>query len=96
MNAEILNPGDELAWTFSRPAIGGLKALVKNTIRGKSSIAATRVNLSISQELIEECFKAKNLIRKYNAIPDLGEFIPAQYPERMVDTSKYLVELHQR
>ncbi|NES83176.1 MAG: hypothetical protein F6K10_18195 [Moorea sp. SIO2B7] len=96
MNADILNPGDELAWTFGSSSINGVRGFAKNIIRGKSNMAATRLNLSISQELIEECFEAKKLIKKYRVISNLGEFIPPQYPERMVDTSKYLVELHQR
>lgn len=89
MNAELLNPGDELAWTFGGSQIDRPRGIVKN------NMAATRVRLTISQELIEECIAAKKLIRKYSLLPNLGEFIPPQYPERMADTSKYLVELHQ-
>lgn len=96
VNADILSPGDKLAWTFNSPTRRGLKTLAKNLIQGKSYASKVRVSLSISTELIEECVRAKSLIRKADKIPNLSEFIPAQYPTTMVDTSKYLVELHQR
>lgn len=60
------------------------------------SIGSTRLKLTISEELIEECLEAKKLIKKCGVIADLGEFVPLQYPEPMKDGSKYLVELHQR
>lgn len=94
-NAEIFSPGDELSWTFNRPLTMGLKGIVKNIIQRKSNVARIRVGLTITQELIEKCLEAKKLIRKYEMIPNLGEFIPQPHPERMVDTSKFIVELYQ-
>lgn len=95
MNAEILSPGDELSWTFDRTSTTGLKDIVKKNIRRKSNVVGTSVRLVITQELIEKCFMAKKRIKKYDVLPNLGEFIPQPHPVRMVDTSKFLVELDQ-
>lgn len=95
MNAEILNPGDELGWTYGNPRPLEIRDVIKNIIKGKRKGNTSRVHLTVSKELMEECLGAKKLIKKYNAIPDLGEFIPPQYPDRVIDTSKYLIELHQ-
>lgn len=92
MNVEILSPGDELSWTFIRPSTSSLKNIVNKFILGRNRI---RVRLFITQQLIDKCFEARTLIRKYEAIPNLGEFIPQPHPERMSDTSKFLVELEQ-
>lgn len=79
MNVEIFNSNDMLSWTFYRP----------------NQTDGIRVSLTITQEFIDKCTKAKKLIKKYNKIPDLGEFIPQSHPRQMVDISKYLIELNQ-
>lgn len=95
MNAEILSPGDELSWYYNRPSKTELKDIIKRIIRRRSGGGGTRVTLVITQELIEKCLDAKKLIRKYKVLPNLGEFIPQRFPERIVDTSKFIVELDQ-
>ncbi|NNJ45157.1 MAG: hypothetical protein HKP62_03980 [Sulfurovum sp.] len=57
------------------------------------SIDSTRVLLSISQGFIDKCLLSKKLIKQFVKTPDLGEFLPQSIPEKVVDTSKYLVEL---
>lgn len=76
MNCEILEPGDELSWSFQ-----------------SESVDSTRVSFSITQDLVDKCFQSRGVIKRYAKIPDLGEYIPQSYPEKVVDTSKYLVEL---
>ncbi|MFV1977065.1 MAG: hypothetical protein ACC651_15085 [Candidatus Scalindua sp.] len=57
--------------------------------------AGYHVRLVITQELIEKCIEAKSVVKKYDAIPDLGEFIPQPHPEAIVDKTKFIVELDQ-
>jgi len=95
MNAELLSPGDELSWYFNRPSNTELRDIIKRIIRRISGEGGTRLTLVIAQELIEKCLDTKKLIRKYKMLPNLGEFIPQRYPERIVDTSKFIVELNQ-
>ncbi len=73
MNSGILNPGDEVSWSFN---------------------GEIRVSLTITQAMIDKCLKAKDLIKKYARLPDLGEFIPQLHPEKTFDTGKFLVELY--
>lgn len=96
MNADILNPGDELSWTFAGTPNGGIKHAIKRAVEGiitGRSPIGTRVSLIVSEEMIERCRAARGLVKKYTVIADLSEFIPQEYPEKTVDTSKYLVEL---
>lgn len=93
MNAEIFSPGDEISWDFNIPSNNKLKEVIKRLSRRKSSASGTRVTLVVNQEFIAKCIKAKKLIRKYAVLPDLGEFIPQQHPKKMIDTSKFIVEL---
>jgi hypothetical protein len=57
------------------------------------SVDPTRVILSISKELVDKCLYAKSVVKQCFKIPDLGEYIPQNTPEKVVDTSKYIVEL---
>lgn len=52
-----------------------------------------QVSFEITSAMIDKCLRARALIRKAQKIPDLGEYIPQSVPERMLDTSKFLVEL---
>jgi hypothetical protein len=84
-----------LSWTF-RPTSSGskLKQIIKQIILRKKIHNNIRVSLHITDELIEECRQAQSLIKKWKKIPDLGKYIPQLYPEKMIDTSKYLIELN--
>ena len=95
MNYELLKPNDQLSWTF-RPTSSGskLKQIIKQIILRKKIHNNIRVSLHITDELIEECRQAQSLIKKWKKIPDLGKYIPQLYPEKMIDTSKYLIELN--
>lgn len=77
INCHLLNTGEKLCWTWRR---------------GNNNIG-TRVSLTITNELIDKCYRAKNLIKKYAKLPDLGDFMPQPYPEKTVNTSKYLLVL---
>lgn len=92
MNAEVLSVGDQLCWTFKRPS-SWLKGIAKRIAGRKGHLAQTKVTLAITQELVAKCLEAKEVIKQYGAIPDLGQFIPQRHPEQMLDTSKFLVEL---
>ncbi|MGC2167266.1 MAG: hypothetical protein WA632_14775 [Gallionella sp.] len=52
-----------------------------------------RVKLTITEDLITSCFRAKALIRKCEPLPNLGLFLPQTNPQPVVDTGKFLVEL---
>lgn len=95
MNAEILSPGDELSWNFNRPSNAEQQNIISRIFRRKKSEERIRVTLAITQELLEKCFEAKKLIKKFEVLPNLGVFIPQQHPGRIVDTSMYIVELEQ-
>ncbi len=94
MNAEIFCPGDEISWDFNRGFSNNKIRKIINRIVWKQNITGrTRVTLVITQKFIEKCFRARDLIKKYAVLPELGEFIPQQYPEKMSDISKFIVEL---
>jgi len=96
MNAEILSPGAELAWTFHRNSRHPLMDAIKSIVRKNRWGATKRVKLAITENLIEKCLIVKKLIKKYDVLPYLGEFVPQKYPGKMIDTSKYIVELVQK
>ena len=97
MNCDLFRPGDELSWSFHNPPANfyspkKIKCILKKFIKSSDS-NSIRISLVITQEMIDKCIMAKRMIKKCVKIPDLGEFIPQLYPERMFDTSKFLVEL---
>jgi len=97
MNAEILRPGENLSWTYISPKVTkvtGLKRLLRKVFFKDSKQQNTLISLNITQELIDKCFEAKKYIKKYKTLPDLGEFIPQPTPERMIDSSKFIIELN--
>ena len=94
MNVEALSEGDELSWSFRPQRQRGFKSLLKKVINTDRSTADKRVSLVIDKEFIIKCHETKKLIKRCIAIPDLGKYIPQPNPEKMVDISKYLVELH--
>ena len=94
INAEILSLDDELSWTYNRSLTTDLKSIIKRIFWREGRVEGIRVTLKITQELIDKCLEAKKLIRKYDVIPNLGDFVPQSRPERMVDTSKFLIELN--
>ena len=93
MNSGLFSPGDELSWTFPKPVPDSARNSLKRGFLQDRSHSETRLSLKVTDEFIEKCRRAKQKIKKYSRIPDLGEFIPQMYPEKMVDTSKFLLEL---
>lgn len=84
MNCDLLNPGDQFSWTF----------MGSNPNEANQKNSGVRVTYQITETVIDKCMQAKKCIKKYSKIPDLGEFIPQMYPGKMIDTSKYLVQLY--
>jgi hypothetical protein len=94
MNCELLTPNDELCWTFFGKSSYNYKDLVKKILLRRKSHKQLRVSLKITEDLITKCQHAKRLIKKWDKIPDLGEYIPQINPEKRIDTSKFLIELN--
>lgn len=90
VNCHLLNVGDEICWSFRKNQLVPSRFFFR---RQEMREIWTRVCLTFSQELIDKCHQAKAIIKQYSKIPDLGEFIPQTTPERMPDTSKFIVEL---
>ena len=95
MNWEALSVNDKVSWTWEKPTDlnTGLIETIKTRIWPSKS-KWTRVTLTIDETFVEECKRANRLVKKFTKIVDLGEYIPQTLPEKMVDTTKYLVELH--
>ncbi len=94
MNWEYFNLHDEIKWIWQPAQILELnfKNVIKKLISGKVPTNKS-VQLKIDEQFIEQCKLAKSVIKRYSKIPDLGDYIPQTFPEKMVDTSKFLVEL---
>lgn len=93
MNHDLLAPGDQMSWTFSVPPKDQGRKGGWRLFNRPQEPQYIRVTLNVSEVLIASCKRARKLIRVVCRVPDLGQFIPQAMPEKMVDTSKYLVEL---
>lgn len=89
---DSLAPGGKISWTYSRPYPSSLAGFLKHKLfkRGRQN---QRISLTISDEIKRQCSEARDVIKRWTKIPDLGTFLPQPVPERQVDTSKYLLEL---
>lgn len=96
----LLRSGDEFHWSVSGSVPGerahGLLERIGRRIRGgdKRRSSIVRVSCLITDAMIERCDEARKCIVKWMQVPDLGRFIPQDYPEKTVDSSKFLLELH--
>lgn len=90
---DFLNVGGKISWTHSRPYPSSLTGFIKHKLFRRDQ-HHHRISLTISEEIKRQCKEACDIIKRYTKIPDLGTFLPQVRPERMVDTSKYLLELH--
>lgn len=94
-NYDIFNPGDKISWDS-----GGLKTvglnikILKQILFGRNTLRTTRVELELTEEIIDYCKKAYTKIKKIAELPDLGTFIPQLYPSASYDIRKYIVELN--
>ena len=95
MNWDVFQVNDTIEWTWSPPykPKTTLSEKIKYYLFKATNTRIKRVQLRFTEPLLKSCEKAKSLIKKYDKLPDLGLFLPQDLPERMVDTSKYLVEL---
>jgi hypothetical protein len=94
MNWESFDLNDEINWTWykvNKPDIKS-KNLFLNLFRQKNR-NIKNVSFTIDKEFLDQCKQARIFIKKCSRIPDLGIYIPQTFPERMVDTTKYLIEL---
>lgn len=94
VDAGLLKAGDELSWSFTKSSESGLKGILKNIILRGFGSAQIRVSLTITQHMVDRCLEANQKIKRCHKIPDLGEFIPQPYPEKLGDMSKYIIELN--
>lgn len=91
LNWEAFEPGDEMAWTVESPKTGLIKSFKRIIMPGQ--YRSKRVKLTVDEDFLEQCNKAKNVIKHAKKIPDLGDYIPQAKPQKMMDTSKFLLEL---
>lgn len=94
MHYKSLAINDELHWTFSitkKIKQKGFLNKLKGTFR--EEIMIEKLKISITENIIAQCKEASSKILRVSRIPDLGEYIIQSKPEKMVDTSKYLIEL---
>lgn len=87
---ELLSPGDELSWTFGGADRTGPSRILDRFV-GRPK--GTRVTLLVTQELIDRCYAAKELMARCEQVPDLGEFVPQSHPRPTSVNAKFLVEL---
>lgn len=94
LNREVFQLGSTISWTWRKPENLKLnrKKLLKLLFKNPRP-ELKKVELIVNEDFIAQCKKANALIVRWAKIPDLGEFIPQALPERMVDTSKYILEL---
>ena len=91
VNSDLLQPDDELRWTFRREEKMSLLNMAKRLFRSRRVL----LTFVVTTECINKCVEARALIKKWHKIPDLGEFVPQRQPDRGVDTSKFLIELQE-
>lgn len=91
MNWELFSLGDKINWVWKNPQIN--KRAI-NIFTKKVKHKNKNVSLIIDETFLEQCKLARSYVKKYTKILDLGTFMPQIYPEKMVDTTKYLIELN--
>lgn len=92
MNCDLWAPGDEVSWTF-KERTGEKRKSIAGIFAKTASPKYTRVTLSLDEELHRRCRHARSKIVQATRLPDLGDYMPQLYPDKMFDTTKYLVEL---
>ena len=87
--------GSKMSWTWNTPIRKrfGRKELLKALLK-KTELKRIRVEMTVDQDLIDQCAAAEALVVKCQKIPCLGDYIVPRQPEKMVDTAKYLLELN--
>jgi len=107
VNHEWFEPGDEIGWMYDKQSqlrnssdqIKNLSRYIKSAAKGLIHGRRSRfdwVSLSITEQLLEECRRAKQQIECWCQIPNLGLYTPQGYPYKTTDTTKYLVRLRSR
>lgn len=93
LNVELFKVGDTLNWSWKYPNNQKQPRNLLMSRKKKENSKIASLNVSFSDELIDLCYEAKSAIKRVDKIPDLGELIPQKVPEKMNESSKYLIEL---
>lgn len=94
LNWESFKVNDELRWTRATYPKSKFKLANKiNQLMGRQKPTWKQLQFKFDEEMLAQCQQAKTYIKKHTKIPDLGEYLPQDFPEKGVDNSKYLLEL---
>lgn len=101
MRSDLLAPGDWVEWFYQSNLSRrqSPKAKVKKGVKkllGRSADHAPykRISFQVDDKLIGKCQTAGSLVKSWGQLPDLGEYIPQRRFEKMISTTKYILELH--